>query len=184
MTTQINNQPPKIAEDDMSAWTDALQNVHRLSQPEEPPSAPIYIDEITPTVSYKNIPNIYQLSYLKIGDLSAMDGQSAKRAKRCEYKIEGVLDLHGKTESIAFEEVNKFIKQSYLQNKRCVLIITGKGLSQNDDDDIFSAKGKLKERTPVWLNSEQLRPLILGFVHPIERLGGSGALYIILRKKR
>jgi len=113
-----------------------------------------------------------------------MDGQTARRMKRCEYKIEATLDLHGKTEAVAYEAVSAFIKNAYLQNKRCVLIITGKGLNQNPDEDIFSEKGKLKERTPVWLNSEQLRPLILGFTHPTQNLGGSGALYILLRKKR
>lgn len=180
----MTNQQPDIQEDDAEAWLNELKNVKKTAQPEEPPSPPIYIEEITPTVSYKNIPNIYQLSYLRAGDLSGMDGQTAKRVKRCDYKVEGTLDLHGKTESAAYEAVHNFIKQSYLQNKRCVLIITGKGLSQNQTDDIFSEKGKLKDRTPIWLNSEQLRPLILGFVHPIEKLGGSGALYIILRKKR
>lgn len=180
----MNNRQPKINEDDALAWTEELKSVQKIEQPEEPPSAPVYIDEITPSVSYKNIPNIYQLSYLKVGDLSSMDGQSAKRTKRCEYKIEATLDLHGKTEKIAFDAINQFIKQSYLQNKRCVLIITGKGLSQSENDDFFTEKGKLKERVPVWLNAEQLRPLILGFIHPTERLGGSGALYVILRKKR
>ena len=180
----MKNRQPDISDEDLSVWNNELKTVQKTKQPEEPPSAPLYINEITPTIKYQNIPNIYRLNYLRTGDLSALDGQSAKRAKRCEYKVEGVLDLHGKTESIAYEEVFNFIKQSYLQNKRCVLIITGKGLSQNDDEDIFSQKGKLKERTPVWLNSEQLRPLILGFIHPLERLGGSGALYIILRKKR
>lgn len=180
----MNNRQPDINIEDEQAWLNELKNVKKIQQPEEPPSAPIYIEEVIPTVSYKNIPNIYQLSYLRVGDLSNMDGQTARRIKRCEYKIEGTLDLHGKTESIAYDCVFNFIKQSYLQNKRCVLIITGKGLSQNEENDIFSEKGKLKERTPVWLNSEQLRPLILGFIHPTEKLGGSGALYIILRKKR
>ena len=70
-----------------------------------------------------------------------------------------------------------------MQGKRCILIITGKGITQ-DSDDIFSSKGKLKERTPIWLNSEELRPLILGFIHPIQSLGGTGSLYIMLRKKK
>ena len=179
-----NNQLPEINKSDAMAWAEEVKGVHKIEQPEEPPSAPVYIEEITPTVNYKNIPNIYQLSYLKTGDLSNMDGQMARRVKRCEYPIEGVLDLHGKTENIAFEAVFDFIQKAYLQNKKCVLIITGKGLSQNDDTEFFPSHGKLKERTPVWLNSEQLRPLILGFIHPIEKLGGTGALYIILRKKR
>lgn len=180
----MSNLPPKIKNDDIEAWNNEIKTIKKLPQPEEPASATIYIEEITPTVSYKNIPNIHQLNYLKVGDLSCMDGQTAKKVKRCEYRIEATLDLHGKTEAVAYDAVNNFIKQSYLQNKRCVIIITGKGISNNDNDDIFSTKGKLKERTPVWLNSEQLRPLILGFSHPIEKLGGTGALYIILRKKR
>lgn len=175
---------PDIDEEDSAAWAEELKTVKKIEQPDEPPSPPVYIDEVTPSVSYKNIPNIYQLSYLFAGDLSNMDGKTAKRVKRCEYKVEATLDLHGKTEKAAYDAVFDFIRRAYLQNKRCILIITGKGLSPNEDDDIFSAKGKLKERTPVWLNSEQLRPLILGFIHPIEKLGGSGALYIILRKKR
>ena len=176
-------QQPDINADDAAAWDEFVGTVQKLPQPEEPPSAPIYIDEVTPTVSYKNIPNIYQLAPLLVGNLNEMDGNTAKRFKRCEYRIEGTLDLHGKTEEQAFGAVTNFIKQSYLQSKRCVLIITGKGLNQ-DNSDIFNPKGKLKERTPVWLNTEELRPLILGFIHPEERLGGSGALYIMLRKKR
>lgn len=180
----MKNQPPEITPEDSEIWTAELAKVQRLPQPEEPPSAPIYIEEVTPTISYKNIPNIYQLSYLRVGDLSNMDGQTAHRMKRCEYKIEATLDLHGKTENLAYESVFNFIKQSYLQNKRCVLIITGKGLNQTPEDDIFTEKGKLRERTPVWLNSEQLRPLILGFTHPTQNLGGTGALYILLRRKK
>ena len=180
----MKNQLPEITPEDSEIWAAELAKVHRLPQPEEPPSAPIYIEEVTPTISYKNIPNIYQLSYLHVGDLSNMDGQTARRMKRCEYKIEATLDLHGKTENLAYESVFKFIKQSYLHNKRCVLIITGKGQNHNPDDDIFTEKGKLKERTPVWLNSEQLRPLILGFIHPTPNLGGTGALYILLRRKK
>ena len=178
-----NNQPPKINDDDASIWEDFIKNVQKTPQPEEPPSAPIYIDEVTPSVNYKNIPNIYQRPPLIVGDLSCMDGNTAKRMKRCEYKVEATLDLHGKTENKAYQAVINFIKQSYLLNKRCVIIITGKGLT-NNNDDIFSTKGKLKERTPIWLNSEEVRPLILGFTHPIASLGGSGALYILLRKKK
>ena len=179
----MTSPQPEINEQDAALWAEETKTVRKTEQPEEPPAAPIYLNEITPSVSYKNIPNYYRLPYLKTGDLSAMDGQFAKRVKRCEYKIEATLDLHGKTENIAYEAVLNFIKQSYLQGCRWVLIITGKGVPQSEED-IFSSRGKLKERTPIWLNSEELRPLILGFIHPLEHLGGSGALYIILRKNK
>ena len=179
----MTKMQPETTDDDNFLWEEFAKTIKKLPQPEEPPSAPIYIKEITPSVNYKNIPNIHQLSYLTIGDIKDMDGSIAKRFKRCEYKIEATLDLHGKTENKAYTDVLNFVKQSYMQGKRCILIITGKGITQ-DSDDIFSSKGKLKERTPVWLNSSELRPLILGFIHPIQSLGGTGALYIMLRKKK
>ena len=42
-----------------------------------------------------------------------MDGSIAKRFKRCEYKIEATLDLHGKTENaiasiIIDEDIEKY----------------------------------------------------------------------------
>lgn len=110
-----------------------------------------------------------------------IDRQTMRRFKRGDYKIEAVLDLHNKTENNAFELVRRFVTESYLSGKRCVLIITGKGLHQEDE---YVARGRLKARVPQWLTLDELRPLILTYVHPQERLGGEGALMILLRRKR
>ncbi len=170
-------------EEDIRLWQELTQNVTKTPQPEEPPQKPLYIEEVKPHINYQNIPNIYQLDELHVNQLNNIDGSLAKRFRRCELPVEAILDLHGKTENEAYSAVDEFIRRAYLQHKRCVIIITGKGLNQ-DEQDIFSTRGKLKERTPQWLNSEELRPLVLGFIHPTERLGGSGALYILLRKKK
>ena len=92
--------------------------------------------------------------------------------------------MHGYTEDRAYTAVDDFIKKAYLAQKRCVLIITGKGLAHDDNDDVLAFKGLLKEKVPQWLNTRELRPLILAFRHPDVKLGGSGALYILLRRKR
>ena len=94
------------------------------------------------------------------------------------FKIESVLDLHGTTEKNAFDKVCDFIKESFNAQKRCVLIITGKGL----DDAIFSEKGVLRKSVPNWLSNSEISSLILAFKNPSEALGGVGALYILLRK--
>ncbi len=112
-------------------------------------------------------------------DFSQMDGSLAKRFKREEYRAEAVLDLHGVTEKAAFDMVCDFIKSSYDRNKRCVMIITGKGW----DDMPFSGKGVLRKAVPEWLSHSEISPLILAFKNPSEPLGGAGALYILLRKK-
>ena len=61
-----------------------------------------------------------------------------------------------------------------------MLIVTGKGL----DDTLFSERGVLRKSVPNWLSNSEVSPLILGYRNPSETLGGAGALYILLRKKR
>jgi hypothetical protein len=79
--------------------------------------------------------------------------------------------------------VRRFMIRSYLASKRCVIIVTGKG-SPHQDEDVFAPRGVLKDRVPQWLATDELRQLILTYIHPSERLGGQGALYILLRRQR
>jgi len=120
---------------------------------------------------------------LELADFHNVDASTAKKIRRNKFEVEGKLDLHGFTVDAAYERVRNFIFESYNQGKRCVMIITGKGYKQADDD-IFSSKGVLREKVPEWLNGFDLRPLILSVSNPPEKLGGRGALYIILRRHR
>lgn len=113
-------------------------------------------------------------------DFSQMDGCLAKHFKREDFRVESVLDLHGVTEKEAFAKVCDFLKDAYNRQKRCVMIITGKGF----DDEMFYGKGVLRKSVPEWLSHSEISPLILAFKNPSERLGGAGALYILLRKSK
>ena len=90
----------------------------------------------------------------------------------------------GYTENKAFDAVVSFVKRSYLKGRRCIAIITGKGLHQNDEDGTFAGRGVLKERVPQWLNQPDIRPLILAVHHPEHRQSGSGVIRILLRRQR
>lgn len=113
-----------------------------------------------------------------------IDKATLKKFKKEEFKIEARLDLHGLTEEEAFIKVDNFIPECYNQNKRCVIIITGKGLTVREDDDIFTPKGILKRQVPQWLNMPRIRAMILIYKNPSEKLGGSGALYILLKRNK
>ena len=118
---------------------------------------------------------------VKKDDFTQMDGSLAKRFKREEFKVEATLDLHGVTEKNAYELVCNFIKTSYNNKKRCVLIVTGKGLRESDE--LFSERGILRKSVPLWLANDEIGYLVLAYKNPSEALGGTGALYILLRKK-
>ena len=64
------------------------------------------------------------------------------------------------------------------------MIITGKGIRVHPDEDIFAAKGVLRKQVPQWLNMARLRAMILIYKHPSEKMGGNGALYILLRRNK
>lgn len=171
-----------IEEDDENVWQEALKGVSPL-----PPSGKVAAkapprQKCRPE-RIREVPLRFFRHELKAGTAADIDRQTMRRFKREEFPVEAALDLHGFTEDKAFAAVNRFITDAYLAGKRCVIIVTGKGLS-HDDEDIFAPKGVLKERVPQWLNNENLSHLILTYIHPSPRLGGSGALYILLRRRR
>ena len=174
----------KQPEYDLTEWEESIKDVQKLPKDyPEPITAPLIIDQPSDThISASELKSIS--TELVIDSTDNIDNQTAKKFKREEFKVEAVLDLHGNTEKEAYTKVINFVKQSYAANKRCIIIITGKGINPHQDDDIFAARGILKIAVPNWLNSPEIRPLILAYKHPSEAKGGNGALYILLRRKR
>jgi len=140
--------------------------------------------KIIPKISADKVYRGSPLAELKNGNSDNIDARTAQRFKRGKFPVEAELDLHGYTEAKAFDAVTDFIKNAYLQQKRCIAIITGKGLHRNDEDDIFANRGILKNRVPQWLNLPEIRPLILAINHPEHIRGGSGVIEILLRRHR
>ncbi len=180
----MKKQPPKISKEDIDLWQETVQDVQQTKSKEyieKPlPESIIIRNSINPTSVYQGNP----LEELSIGQTNNIDKKTAQKFKRGEFKIERRLDLHGFTENEAWDAVTNFIKNAYLDNLRCVIIVTGKGLSHPDDEDYMPRRGILKEKVPLWLNSKELRPLILSMSYAQVKDGGSGALYVLLRRKR
>lgn len=161
-------------------WKEVVKEVQKIPQKEEPPSKPLVINDIAPHVNYQKAYHGAPLSPLTVGSTDNIDRRTAERFKRGEFPIQRRLDLHGMTEKDAYEAVNNFIQNAYIQKLRCVLIITGKGLHK-EDENWFTQRGILKEQVPQWLNTLSLRPLILSFSYALPADGGEGALYVLLR---
>lgn len=177
---------PKIrplSDEDNLFWQEQTKDIKEINRPENIPPAPVILPEIRNTVNLSEAYSGSRLTELSAGKTGNIDRRTAQKFKRGEMRVERRLDLHGLTEDKAWDAVQNFIKSSYRQDMRCVLIITGKGLHK-EDDDFFSQSGILKNRVPQWLNSETLRPLILSFSEALPKDGGSGALYILLRRRR
>ena len=111
---------------------------------------------------------------LKPNDTFILNSKIKSQIKSNKLTFDSIIDLHGKTEFQAYEIVKNFIKDSYLNNFKSIIIITGKGTNNN---------GKLKLRTPLWLKSEDLSKYVVGFVTMPHNKGGEGALFVKLKNK-
>ncbi len=110
------------------------------------------------------------------GAFAGIDKRSALRLKRGQTPIEDRLDLHGMIQAEAHRALNDFVAEAEAAGNRCVLVITGKGRG--------GSGGVLWRMVPHWLNQAPLRSLILGVAQAQPRDGGSGALYLLLRRRR
>jgi DNA-nicking Smr family endonuclease len=108
---------------------------------------------------------------------AGIDRANAERLKRGLHAIEARLDLHGMTQAEAHRELIGFVVASHEIGRRCVLVITGRGLGPD-------GPGVLKSAVPRWLEETVLRRRILAVAAAQPRHGGAGALYLLLRRRR
>ena len=114
---------------------------------------------------------------LRPGVATDLDARTMERLRRGRVRPEARLDLHGLTQDEAHGALTRFIADSRRAGRRCVIVITGRGRSK-------LGGGILREQTPRWLNLAPVRENILGFAQAQPKDGGSGAIYVLLRKKR
>jgi DNA-nicking Smr family endonuclease len=112
-----------------------------------------------------------------LDSFAGIDRASAERLKRGLHRIEVRLDLHGMTRAEAHRALSAFITASREAGRRCVLVITGRGLGQ-------SGPGVLKSSVPRWLEEPALRRQILAIAPAQPHHGGGGAIYLLLRRGR
>jgi DNA-nicking Smr family endonuclease len=93
---------------------------------------------------------------------------------------EGKLDLHGMTLIAAERAVTRFIADASEQSLRVVLIVTGKG-TRLEGGRVFG--GRIRAEFPAWLERPENRARIAGVRPAHPRHGGSGAFYVLLRRR-
>lgn len=93
--------------------------------------------------------------------------------RRGTLPVEGRLDLHGLTVDQAYREVMHFLERSRNAGHRCVLIIHGKGARSPGSVPV------LKQNVSSWL---RVSDLVLAFHSARHRDGGTGAVYVLLRR--
>jgi DNA-nicking Smr family endonuclease len=146
------------------------------AEPEEPPAAPAKRRASAPPQPTPEPPKPAPPA-LALDRTAGIDKRLAERLKRGQLPIEGTLDLHGLTQAEAHRRLDAFIGAGFTAGRRCLLVITGKGLARPE-------AGILREMLPRWLNEAPNRGRVLAIARAQPRHGGTGALYLLLKRQR
>lgn len=102
-----------------------------------------------------------------------LDQKTVRKISRGRVGIDGRVDLHGMTQLQAHGRLFTTIENAWSDNKRIILVITGKGLA---------GEGILRQAVPRWLNEPEFRMMVSGVSEASPTHGGSGALYVRIRR--
>src|SRR5919108_4659737 len=106
-----------------------------------------------------------------------IDRRQAERFRKGKLPIEGRIDLHGRSQQDAHDDLLAFLRRAHADGKRTVLVVTGKGMTT-------SKTGILRRGVPRWLNEPAFRSLVLAFDYAEPQHGGEGALYVLVKRAR
>ena len=113
-----------------------------------------------------------------------MDRKSYGKMTRGKLGPEGKIDLHGMTLARAHPALNGFILSACAQQKRLVLVVTGKGKPGLGNNIIPEMRGVLRQQVPHWLTTPPLASVILQITPAHQKHGGDGAYYVYLRRQK
>lgn len=115
-----------------------------------------------------------------LAPLVSIERRTLTALRRGQQPLEAVIDLHGLRQSDAHQRLRSFLVSEQHRGARLVLVITGKGGAGTSAGG--EERGVLKRTVPHWLRMADLRATVLGFEDASLNHGGSGALYVRLRR--
>jgi DNA-nicking Smr family endonuclease len=105
---------------------------------------------------------------------SALPKRTFQLLRQGRYSVEDEIDLHGLSVQAAKTVLREFIVESARRRRGCVRVIHGKGLRSGPGGPVL--KGSVERWLSQWDEA-------LAFVSARPRDGGSGALYVLLRRR-
>lgn len=164
-----------LTEADRALWASYASRIRPLpDQARAVPAskdAPVVLDPPTWPRTMASVRSDHcQSTALAVGtNPGGVDSASWHRFRTGRLRAARTLDLHGFTAERAFRALVGFLRSAHSEGLRCVEVVTGQG-------------GVLRHELPHWLNLPEMRPMILGAVHP--HATNPGSVRLLLRRTR
>src|ERR1035437_2503605 len=166
------NSDKNKGENDQTLWNHVTRSIKAYDTSIAPPPATkSEIRKSAPKIIPKRITSKPVLSRTPapVPAAKGFDRATETKLRRGQLSLEGRLDLHGMTQTEACEALRRFIHAAVAQEKRTVLVITGKGQR---------FEGVLKRMVPQWLEEPDLARHLVAVTPAQPKDGGSGAFYL------
>ncbi|AJP74511.1 DNA mismatch repair protein MutS [Sphingomonas hengshuiensis] len=112
---------------------------------------------------------------------NTLDGSWDRRLSRGLVAPESAVDLHGHNLASAYDRLDRGLDEAVRRGDRVLLLVTGK--PPRAESERPHARGAIRAAVGDWLASSRHSDRIAAVRGAHPRHGGSGALYIILRRQ-
>jgi DNA-nicking Smr family endonuclease len=174
----------RLTDEEIALWTEVARSVARRRGATLPaplnPVRPARPPALPPKAATE--PPAARPAKPSAPPLAPIERRLKRELSRGRATIDAALDLHGLTQAEAHQALRGFLRHSQARGARLVIIVTGKGGATDEFSGWPNERGVLKRLTPQWLREPDLRSVVLGFEEAGRAHGGSGALYVRLRR--
>jgi DNA-nicking Smr family endonuclease len=173
----------RLAPDEKALWEKVIATVRplerRLAEPQAPAPEPL-----APPAAPKPRPKpsvIAPLPQAKAPPGNTLDGTWDRRLSRGILQPDLTVDLHGHDLGSAYALLDSRLEQAIAMGARLLLLITGKPPTGNDRP---VRRGAIRAAVGDWLAASRHAADIAAVRGAHPRHGGTGALYIVLRRRK
>lgn len=177
-------RPPNAADPaNDPAWRDEIADVHplgtRRTRPKPAAAQPPAETYVAPRWAPRHMPLVLHANTAAClaGLADGLPPSLLKDLALGKHRPTASLDLHGLQEGDAWLRLMNWLHQAADHDHRCVLVITGKGRGYGPAGDM----GIIKAQAGQWLAGH---PHVQAFHTAQPRDGGSGAVYVYLKRRR
>jgi DNA-nicking Smr family endonuclease len=172
----------RLTDEEIALWTEVARSVSRHRGANLPvASKPLAQGAPPPPAEAPAAPEARPAKARAL-PLAPLERRLKRELARGRGAIDGALDLHGMNQSEAHQALRGFLRHSQARGARLVIVVTGKGGPLDEPTRWGQERGVLRRLAPHWLREPDLRSIVLGFEEAGRAHGGSGALYVRLRR--
>lgn len=173
---------PRLSAEERALWARVAATVKPL-EGKSAETAEMPLEGLTPPVKRKpiarSLPQPKPPRLNEPAQPDTLDGGWDRRLRKGGVSPERTIDLHGHTLSSAANALEHALARAVADDIRVLLVITGKPPKPD-----IKGRGLIRAAIGTWLGSSGYRDRIAAVRNAHPRHGGTGALYVILRRRR